>query len=240
VELLKLGNLVEGVFLERLGRFVVRVSVGGSEVLAHNTNTGRLADVLVPGRRVLLQVAGGRLGLRLVGVEDSAPGCFCLVDTLTQGRAFERAVELGLLPYLRGCTVVRRNPRVGGSTYDYELDCGGRVAVVEVKSAVMRGSGGEAMYPDCPTARGRRHIEGLIELAKSGVEAYLVFVAAICKPTCFRPYCGGDPRVCELVPRALSAGVVVRSLSLHLERSGTVYLDNPDLPLCLGLLQICR
>lgn len=234
MELLKLGSLVEGIFLERLGRFVVRVSIGSSEVLAHNTNTGRLTDVLVPGRRVLLQVAGGRLGLRLVGVEDTVPGCFSLVDTLTQGRAFERSVELGLLPYLRGCTVARRNPRIGGSTYDYELSCGGRVAVVEVKSAVMRGRGGEAMYPDCPTARGRRHIEGLIELARSGVRTYLVFVAAICRPTCFRPYCGGDPAICELVPKALSAGVEVRSFSAHLDPSGTVYLDNPDLPLCLG------
>jgi len=234
VELLKLGNLVEGVFLERLGRFVVRVLIGSSETLAHNTNTGRLTDLLVPGRRVLLQLAGGRLGFRLVGVEDAIPDCFSLVDTLTQGKAFEIAVELGLLPYLKGCTVVRRSPRVAGSTYDYELECGNRVAMVEVKSAVMRGSRGEAMYPDCPTARGQRHIKGLIELARSGVPAYLVFVAAICRPTCFKPYCGGDPAICELIPEALSAGVEVRSFSVHLDPSGTVYLDNPDLPLCMG------
>jgi sugar fermentation stimulation protein A len=233
VRVLKVDYLHEGVLLERIGRFVVRVRVGGENILAHNTNTGRLPGILSPGKRVLLAPAGGKLRFRLVGVEDAEPGCFSIVDVVTQGKVFERSVELGVVPYFRGCAVVRRHARVRDSRLDYLLSCGGRDVLVETKSALMRGSGGEAMYPDCETFRGRKHIKLLIDLALSGTPTYLVFVAAVCGARCFKPNADGDREVYRLIYRALESGVFVRAISAHLSLDGSVYLDNPDLRLCL-------
>ena len=46
------GNLEEARFLARDNRFRVTVEVGGREVWAHLPNSGRLGELLVPGRRV--------------------------------------------------------------------------------------------------------------------------------------------------------------------------------------------
>lgn len=231
--LFRLEPAVPGVLVDRVGRFVVRVRLGGETVLAHNTNTGRLTDILSPGRSVLLVPSGGKLKYRLVGVEDVVPGCFGIVDVVTQAKAFEKSVELGLIPYFSGCQIARRNPAVGRSRLDYLLKCGQEEVLVETKSAVMRGPGGEAMYPDCPTPRGRRHLRAVIEMATAGIPVCVIFVSAMCSVRCFRPNEEGDGEVAALVREALRRGVMVKCVSAHMDRSGDVYLDSPDTPLCV-------
>lgn len=231
--LFKLEPTYSGVLVDRVGRFIVRVRVGGEIVLAHNTNTGRLLDVLSPGRGVLLVSTGSRLKYRLVGVEDVVPGCFSIVDVLTQARAFERSLELGLLPYFRGCRIERRNPPIDRSRLDYLLKCGQREVLVETKSAVMRGPGGEAMYPDCETPRGRRHLRIITELATAGLSVGIVFVSAMCSVRCFKPNEDGDREVAALLREALKRGIAVKSVSVYMSNGGDVYLSNPDIPLCM-------
>ena len=43
------SDLVEGRFVERVNRFLVRVALDGRDVLAHLPNTGRMTELLVPG-----------------------------------------------------------------------------------------------------------------------------------------------------------------------------------------------
>lgn len=231
--LLRLKPVYKGVVLERVGRFVVRVIVDGNTVLAHNTNTGRLLDIVSPGKKVLLIPIKSKLKYRLVGVEDTVANCYSVVDVITQSRAFERSTELGLLPYLRGCYVVKRNPAVYGSRLDYALKCGHKEVLVETKSAVMRGPGGEAMYPDCETVRGKKHLKVLVELASTGATVYLIFVSAMCSVRCFKPNEEGDREVSVILREAIRRGVIVKSISIYMSNCGYVYLGNPEIPLCL-------
>ena len=48
------GELVEGRFVARDNHFRVTAEVGGREVWAHLPNSGRLGELLLPGRRVVL------------------------------------------------------------------------------------------------------------------------------------------------------------------------------------------
>lgn len=233
VRLFRIEPAYKGLFIERINRFVVRVKMGNEVVLAHNTNTGRLSEFLSSGKSVLLVPIKSKLGFRLVGVEDSIAGCYGIVDILTQARAFEKSVGLGLISYLEGCQVIARNPIVGGSRLDYKLLCGPREVLVETKSAVMRGPEGEAMYPDCETARGRRHLKTLIELASAGKSVYLIFISAMCSVRCFRPNGEGDRKIPQLVRKAADMGVTVKSISFHMDADGVVYLENPDVYVCL-------
>jgi sugar fermentation stimulation protein A len=216
----------------RVNRFVVEALIDGSVERLHNTNTGRLEGVIVPGKPCLAyRIRGRRLSYRLAAVEYG--GGYAVVDTLLQARAFEAAVARGILPWLRGCKVSGRNPRVPAGVLDYRLDCSGASVLVELKSAVLMGGNGEAMYPDCPTSRGLRHIQWLAEAHARGVPVMLVFVAAFPGARCFKPNRAADPATADAILHAWRAGVPVKAFSLEATREGWVAVVNPDLPLCM-------
>lgn len=48
-------HIVEGIFLERINRFIARVLVKGEEVLAHVKNTGRCKELFITGTRIYLE-----------------------------------------------------------------------------------------------------------------------------------------------------------------------------------------
>jgi len=216
--------------LRRVNRFVVEVIAAGTVARAFINNTGRLSEYLAPGRRgfCLRNPPGRRTEYRLFAVEDS--GLAALIDTQMQMKAFEEALERGLIPWLRECRVAKRNVRLGDSLIDYLLECRGCTMYLEVKSAVLRGDSRYAMYPDCPTERGRRHIRALIEHARAGGCAALLFIAALPHVETFRAYAQGDPEIPLLIRDAAGSGVLVKALAMHYDPvSSTVCLDNADL-----------
>jgi len=226
--LLELPPPIKRRIARRLNRFVVELESGER---AYINNTGRLLDLLAPGRTCYcLPKRSGSTGLRLIAVEGE--GGAALVDTRLQMLAFERALELGALPWAP-CRVARRNPRLGSSTLDYLLECGGGLVYAELKSAVLR-VGCYAAYPDCPSLRGRRHIAELAQLAQHGGRVMVVFVAALPRVCAFRPYEEGDPEIPKLLREAASKGVDIRSFSLHYESpTSAVVLDKAEIPVLL-------
>ncbi len=228
--LLKL-NVVPCTFIERLNRFVALVDVNGKTRKALVTNTGRLEEFMVPGRKAFcVPKTGGKTDFVLVAFED-LDGKGAVIDTRTQARAFERAVELGLVPWLRDCMIKRKEVTVGKSRLDYLFKCPEGETYAEMKSAVLRGGGhGEyAMYPDCPSVRGQKHIRELIELRRNDKRAMIFFVGAMPGVEKFRPYEKGDPEIARLLKEARKAGVEIHALSIALLPSGEIILESPEL-----------
>ncbi|QDA31771.1 DNA/RNA nuclease SfsA [Thermococcus indicus] len=218
-------------FLKRLNRFVALVEVGGEERRALVTNTGRLEEFMVPGRKAFCTPkTGGKTDFVLVAFED-LDGRGAVIDTRTQARAFERAVELDMVPWLKDCRIKRKEIRVGKSRLDYLFECPEGEVYAEMKSAVLRGGrkGEYAMYPDCPSLRGQKHIEELIELAKAGNRAMIFFIGAMPAVEKFRPYEKGDPEIARLLREAQKAGVEIHALSISLLPDGRVVLERPSL-----------
>ena len=231
VELLTGGEkLTPCVILGRLNRFVVEALMGGVRVRAYNTNTGRLEELLVEGRVAYCTAKRrARTDAELVAVECC--GAAALVNTRLQEALFQHLVETGMVSRLRGCRVEARAPRVGGSRLDYLLDCGGERVYVELKSAVLRGPEGQALYPDAPTERGRRHARLLASLAREGRRAALVFIAGFPGATRLQPYRLGDPAYPDALLEALRAGVEAWALGLHLEpETMTIIVYDDRLP----------
>ncbi|MEZ0393868.1 MAG: DNA/RNA nuclease SfsA [Desulfurococcaceae archaeon] len=225
-------SAVECTFVRRLSRFTALVRVGGREEIAHLNNTGRLEGLLIPGARALcVPTRGPRAGLRVAVVEDAEGPA--VIDTSLQERAFVEAVARGKIPWLPlQPTALKRNVRLGDSTYDLAITYGGSTIVVELKSAVMR-VGDCAGYPDAPTERGARHLLGLAGLARSGYRAAAVFVAALpgVRAACVNGEL--DQGVAAAAEKALEAGVELRGVQL-VYRDGRVLLGNPSLPVVLG------
>ena len=224
-------NVVPCRFVKRLNRFVALVEVNGEIRKALLTNTGRLEELMVPGRKAFCTPkSGGKTDFVLIAFED-LEGKGAIVDTRTQAKAFERAVELGLVPWLKDCSIKRKEVRLGNSRLDYLFECPGGELYGEMKSAVLRGGkkGEYAMYPDCPTLRGQRHVRELIELVKAGKDAIIFFIGAMPKVEKFRPYEKGDPELAKLLREAKRAGVRIEGLSISLLPDGRVILERPEL-----------
>ncbi len=230
------ANITRCRLVKRINRFVVEVLVGGQRVLSHLSNTGRLEQYMIPGREcIMAKIKGKKLKHRIIGVKEEGFEAYALVDTFLQNKAFSIAVEENLLPFTRGCRVVKINPRRNTSVFDFLLECGGEEVIVETKSAILRGANGEALYPDCPTRRGQRHVEELFSLYKAGTKAMMVFIAAFPGARCFMPNRGADKRFYCLLSRAFQKGLPVHAIGVFLAAnndSASVVLEAPELPLC--------
>jgi sugar fermentation stimulation protein A len=231
--LLDIHSQVECIIRQRLGRFVVEVEVNGKIGRAHVNNTGRLGGYLVQGKRAFCTPKSGlKTSYKLFAVEDE--GSAALIDTALQMRAFEEIINQGIKPW-DNYRILRRAPRRYNSVFDYEFERLGENVLVEVKSAVLR-EGSYAMYPDCPTERGRRQIRELIEHVESGGRGLIVFIAALPHVKAFKPFIEGDEEVAKLLSVAGNAGVELRAISMHYEPSALrVVLDSPDLPIVIPL-----
>jgi sugar fermentation stimulation protein A len=219
---------------ERLNRFVVLIEVGGRAYRAHITNTGRLSEFMITGQRAFCfrTYHQGTTDFRLFAIEEQRLGA--LIDTWLQMTAFEVALDSGRIPWLSNCKRVKRNAQLGAARIDYLLACGGEALYLEVKSAVLR-AGTYALYPDCPSERGRRHIRELMRIARADVQAKLVFMAALPNVTAFKPNRAVDHELFEALTVARHSGVDLKALGLFYHPDDAwVYLYDPELTVSLG------
>jgi len=205
--------------------------VGGEVSLAHLTNTGRLSEYLVNGREGFCSViSGSRLNYRLVAVRDI--GGYAILDTLTQCKVFEYLLSKGLIPWLSGCSLRKRNFRLVSEVIDYVIECVDGMRLVELKSAVLRVGDDYASYPDCPTIRGRKQIKVLADYS-SVFKPYVVFMASLPNVKGFKPYCLGDPDMFYVMKYASEKGVVFKAINSYLDEEGWVVLGSTDIPVRL-------
>lgn len=134
----------------------------------------------------------GKTDFRLFAIEECELGA--LIDTQLQMKAFENCLEGNIIPWFEGCRILKRNARLGASRIDYLLDCNGKAVYLEVKSAVLREEE-HAMYPDCASERGRKHIKELSSYAKEGGAGILLFIAALPHITVFKPNKRADAKL---------------------------------------------
>jgi len=227
-------DVVECEIVRRINRFLVEILIDGSPTIAYLNNTGRLLEFMAEGRvAYCLKAYGGKTRHRLFAV-DVGDGLAAIVDTRIQMRLFEKAASKGLIHWLGKHRIVKRNCRLGRSLIDYLIELDGRLAYLEVKSAVLRDGEGYALYPDCPTIRGRRHIMDIIKHAEEGGLGIIVFIAALPNINGFKPNPRGDGEIPKLLLKAYETGCVLKAMSAYYDRrSSSFYLDSPDIPVLL-------
>jgi len=234
INVFRIDNPLECSIIERLNRFVVMVEIKGTYHRAHINSTGRLSELLVKGKEAFCfrTQNQGKTDFRLFAIEESGLGA--LIDTNLQMKAFEKALERNLIPWLEGCCILKRNAQLGASRIDYLLECHGKAIYLEVKSAVLR-EGEYAMYPDCPSERGRKHIQELSGYVKESGEGILLFIAALPHVKVFKPNKAADVKLYQDLKEAHSSGVGIRAIGLYFDpKDACVYLFNPDLEINLS------
>ena len=208
-------TLVAARFVWRLNRFAALVSVDGAEALAHVANSGRLHELFQPGVSVLLAPTGrdGRkttYDLTLVRVD----GVLVSADARLPSALVHEALLAGVLPPFLGYTSCRREVAFGESRLDLLLEGQTGRCYVEVKSVTLVVEGA-ALFPDAPTARGRKHLGSLERAVSEGHRAAVVFVVQREDATRFQPHDAADPEFGEALRRAARNGVEVYAYGLR-------------------------
>ena len=219
---------LEGRFVRRPNRFTVVADTPGGEVAAHCPNPGRMKELLVPGRKLILERRPS----------ENRKTAFTLVATEYRDRiiplysagANRIAAEL-LLPRLFP-QAVRITPeyRVGASRFDFLVTEKERKTLVEVKSCTLIEEQ-TAMFPDAPTKRGTRHIAELASLSRNDrYRGQVLFVVAAPDAQRLVPDIHTDKAFAVAAVDAASAGLVgFHAATIRCSSDGEAELVNPDL-----------
>ena len=219
-------ELREATFVARDNRFRVTVELDHRHVWAYLPNSGRLGELLTPGRRLFLRPAtapGRKTAYDLLLVD--LDGVLVSMDAHLPNPLVEEALQEDRLSPFRGYETIRREVQCGGSRLDFALEGKGQRCLIEVKSVTLV-RGGLALFPDAPTARGRRHVEELRRAVGDGERAAIVFVVQREDAEAFAPNDGTDPAFGRALRRAVEEGVEVYAYDCRVSRS-EIRLNHP-------------
>ncbi|WP_298816325.1 DNA/RNA nuclease SfsA [Chloroflexus sp.] len=212
--------LVEATFFARSGQFLVEAQMGGRMVRAHLSDRGRLTDLLVPGARLLLaprEEVGRKTAFQVVAVYQGHD--LVSLDTQLPNRLVAAALSLGALPQFSRYSRVQREVRLGPHRIDFRLSEGLDTCLIEVKS-VTRIIDHVAVFPDAPTERGSHHLELLINAARNGQRAAVVFIIQRSQGCAFAPDEEVDVAFSRALRTARSIGVEIYAYVCPVSISG--------------------
>ena len=200
-------DLVEGAFLARVNRFLALVELNGRETSVHVANSGRLRELFVPGARVWLKPVpqnGRKTAFDLALVE--ADGTLVSADARLPNALVVEALQSEVLEDFGVPLSVDRERTFGDSRYDLMLQGEDYKQYVEVKSVTLL-ENGVGLFPDSPTTRGAKHLNGLVEAVKAGHRGAVVFVIQRSDATAFAVNEPADPQLASAFHNARDNGV---------------------------------
>lgn len=199
--------LVTASFLERANRFACWVMVNGKREMAHLPNSGRLREVLAPGRPVyLVEAASPQRRTRYDMLLADMDSLLVSVDARLPSDLVEEALKARRLAPFRSYPRIRREVAFGHSRLDFLLQGNRQLCYMEVKSITLI-EAGRGLFPDAPTLRGRHHLLSLIQARHEGHRAAIIFVVQRPDATGVSPNDATDPAFGAALRQAAGAGV---------------------------------
>ena len=205
---MKYSNIVKGKFISRPNRFIARVDIAGVEHTVHVKNTGRCKELLVPGctvfleksdnpnRKTLYDLIAVIKGDRVINMDSQAPNA-----------VFRRWIKKQLPN-----ATVKREITYKDSRFDCYIETETDKIFVEVKGVTLE-ENGYVRFPDAPTERGIKHINGLIDAVNNGYKAAVFFVIQMEDVISFSPNYDTQPRFGQALKNAEAAGVKILAYS---------------------------
>jgi sugar fermentation stimulation protein A len=206
-------TLVEGRLIRRYKRFLADIQLPGGVVTAACPNTGSLTGCVEAGNRVWLSESDSvtrkyrhtweivEVGEVLVGINTSLPNALVA-----------EAIGAGTIPELAGYDSVRGEVGYGEerSRIDLLLEgAGKKPCYVEVKNVTAAASRGVAVFPDCVSERGSKHLRELMRLKAAGLRPVQLYCVQRGDVNEVRPADSIDAVYGRTLREALAAGVEV-------------------------------
>nr|WP_312576704.1 DNA/RNA nuclease SfsA [Sedimentibacter sp.] len=185
---MKYENIVEGIFIERINRFIAKVEINGQIEQVHVKNTGRCKELFIEGRRVFLQESNKAnrktkyslisiyKGNKLINIDSQVPNAVVYESIVSKS-----------LPEFCKLVEVKREKTYKNSRFDiYYKKENGVEGFVEIKGVTLEYDG-MSMFPDAPTERGKKHIYEMIDAVKNGYEGTIFFLIQLEDVLGFKP-----------------------------------------------------
>ena len=207
-------TLVEGRLIRRYKRFLADIQLPDGVITASCPNTGSMMGCCEPGSRVWLSESDSatrkyRHTWELVEVEGEV---VVGINTGLPNALVAEAIAEGTIRELRGYSAVRREVAFGEerSRVDLLLEAEGREpCYVEVKNVTAAASRGVALFPDCVSERGTKHLRELIRLKALGARPVQLYCVQRGDVKEVRPADGIDFEYGRMLREAIKAGVEV-------------------------------
>lgn len=202
-------NVVEGIFLERMNRFIARVLIEGQEERVHVKNTGRCKELFIYGAKVFLERSKNPerktqyslisiyKGDRLINIDSQVPNAV-VYEGILNGKVEE----------LKDLKLLKREVTYGNSRFDLYYETPDQKGFIEVKGVTLENEA-VARFPDAPTERGTKHVLELIKATSDGYTNYLFFLIQMKGINAFMPNKETDPKFAESLWLASSLGVSI-------------------------------
>jgi sugar fermentation stimulation protein A len=219
---------MRGTFLARPNRFVAVVRLAdGAEVNVHVASSGRMAELLLPGAPVEVQLHG-QPDRKTVGLLTmvAAGDTWVSVDTSLPGKLLRQALqEQAVLPFAE-YTRVKPEHTYGDSRIDFFLTGEGLPpCLAEVKSVTTAFPDPDgarvARFPDAPTERGAKHLRELMKARAEGYRSAVCFIIQRNDVDAVGPYDEIDPVFGATLREAVAAGVEVHAWTLDVSPEKT-------------------
>lgn len=225
--------LVEASLVGRVNRFTAMVEIDGERLPAHLPTSSRMAELLLPGARVILQdrARPGRV-TRYDIILVLHGQTWVSIDSLAPNRLIGRLLRERGLPEFAGWGLDRAECFFGQSRFDFRLCGRGGICWVEVKSVTLVEEG-TALFPDAPTMRGARHLHELALAKENGDSSAAIFVVQRADAREFAPNRRTDPAFADALADAISRGVSVYAYRCAVSPEGMAIVER--VPVRIGV-----
>lgn len=241
---MKYQNIREGHFVSRPNRFIAKIEIDGREETVHVKNTGRCAELLVPGAEVYVQdsqpeqntgksrktrwdLIAVRKGDRLINMDSQVP------NKIVKEWLEQESIAQGNL--VGEITKIQPEYTYGQSRIDLYVEAGEWKILIEVKGVTLE-ENGVVRFPDAPSERAVKHVHELKKALKEGYECYVFFVIQMSGVRYFTPNMDTHPEFGEALKEAAAAGVhvvaydcLVGEDEIQIQNQVPVVLENPEL-----------
>lgn len=205
-------ELLQGRLIKRYKRFLADVELEDDGVItAHCPNTGAMTGCAEPGSRVWLSTSDSKTRKypHTWELVETANGLACVHSARANALA-ESAFREGLIPGFEGYPEIRREVKYGsGSRADLLLQGPDGCVYVEVKSVTLCTEGGQGLFPDAVSERGRKHLRELASVLDERTRAVMLYCALHSGITRVSAAGEIDPRYRNTLEAAMETGVEV-------------------------------
>jgi len=204
-------QLTSGRLIKRYKRFLADIRLeDGSLITAHCPNSGSMKGCQGENWPVMLSKSANPKRKYSYTWEMVHNGtCWIGINTHLANHIVKEAIELGRIDELRGYSNIKPEVKYGrNSRIDLLLSRENSSCYVEIKNVTLV-ENGNYQFPDAVTTRGKKHLQELQDVVRSGARAVMFFLVQRSDGAIFKPAEHIDPAYSQELKRAFQNGVEI-------------------------------